>query len=247
MKLIASRRQKGFALTAKLFRIGLKQMTKDGMLLALLPSPFFMGILFKFGVPFVNELSEKQLSFSLVPWYGLVDGFLVCLTPLFTAMACAFLLLEERDEGIGAFYRITPAEGYPYLAARIGIPIVWAFAATVIALALCNISGLRFDAIMMSAIISTLAGLSMALMLVSLAGNRVEGLALSKLMGVSLLGLFLIWFVPRPYHFFGAFLPSLWIGKILMEGASMPAFMLGALASLLWIAFFVRRFLRRIE
>jgi len=38
------------------------------------------------------------------------------------AMVSAFLLLEERDEGIIAFYQITPAEGYAYLTA---LPSFW--------------------------------------------------------------------------------------------------------------------------
>ena len=62
------------------------------------------------------------------------------------------------------------------------------------------------------------------MMVVSIAGNRVEGLALSKLMGISFIGLILIWFLPAPYHFLMAFLPSFWIGKILLDGASFFSF-----------------------
>ena len=56
----------------------------------------------------------------------MIDGFLLCLTPMFMAMICAFLLLEERDDGLCAYYQITPAAGKAYLAARIGIPMVCA-------------------------------------------------------------------------------------------------------------------------
>lgn len=57
------------------------------------------------------------------------------------------------------------------------------------------------------------------MMVISAAGNRVEGLALSKLMGLSFTGLILIWFIPAPYHYILALLPSFWIGKILIDGA----------------------------
>ena len=85
------------------------------------------------------------------------------------------------------------------------------------------------------------------MMIVSVAGNRVEGLALSKLMGISFLGLILIWFIPAPYSYFMAFLPSFWIGKILMDGVNVFTFAFGVISCFLWIAFFTRKFLKRVQ
>lgn len=230
--------------TIKLFQIGLKQITKDGMLLVLLPSPFLVGFIVKFTVPFANDVLVDKLSFSLLPWYGLADGMLICLTPMFVAMISAFLILEERDEGISAFYQITPAAGYSYLAARIGIPIMWAFIETIIVAGCLNISGA--SGIWAGSFISALTGIALSMMVVSIAGNRVEGLVLSKLMGVSFLGLILVWFIPTPYSYLFAFLPSFWIGKIILDGVTIFSVMLGVLSCLIWIAFFVKRFLTRI-
>ncbi|MCL2167102.1 MAG: hypothetical protein FWH49_07450, partial [Clostridiales bacterium] len=204
------------------------------------------GLAFRITLPAVNDILEKRFSLSLTAWYRLVDGFLSCLTPLILAMVFSFLLLEERDEDIGSFYKITPAGGYPYLAARIGIPMAWSFAVNVVVLSLFSLSGLAFNAILLSSVMNSLAGLAMSLMIVSLADNRVEGLALSKLMGVSLLGLLAAWFIPAPYHFFGAFLPSFWIGKLMTEGISLFAVLSGTAISMLWIAFFTKKFIQRI-
>jgi fluoroquinolone transport system permease protein len=232
--------------TMKLFQMGLKQITNDGMLLVLLPAPILIGLFFKFAIPFANGILEDSFSFSLLPWYGLVDGVLVCLTPMFVAMVSAFLLLEERDEGISAFYQITPTEGYSYLVARIGIPTAWAFAMSIIAIGVFRISELSVMTILSSSLISALTGIFLAMMVVSIAGNRVEGLALSKLMGISFLGLILVWFIPAPYSYFSAFLPSFWIGKLIMDGANIFSFIFGLLTCLIWIFFFTKRFLSRI-
>lgn len=51
---------------------------------------------------------------------------------------------------------------------------------------------------------------------------------------------------PAPYAYFLAFLPSFWIGKLILGGAAALPFLLGLLLSLLWIIFFTRRFLTRI-
>lgn len=232
--------------TIQLFKIGLKQILKDGMLLVLIPAPFLVGLFFKFGIPYINQWLIQQFSFLITPWYGLIDGMLICLTPMFVAMISAFLLLEERDEGVNAFYQITPAEGYSYLYARIGFPMLWAFLVTIVISAVFNISDLSVGVIFLSAIISNLTGIFLAMMVVSLANNRVEGLAFSKLMGISFLGLILIWFIPRSYFFLMAFLPSFWIGKLLMEGADFLSFMGGVLTCSVWIAIFTRRFIKKI-
>lgn len=232
--------------TIQLFKIGLKQILKDGMLLVLIPAPFLVGLFFKLGIPYINQWLIQQFSFSIIPWYGLIDGMLICLTPMFVAMISAFLLLEERDEGVNAFYQITPAEGYSYLYARIGFPMLWAFLVTIVISAVFNISDLSVGVIFLSAIISNLTGIFLAMMVVSLANNRVEGLAFSKLMGISFLGLILIWFIPRSYFFLMAFLPSFWIGKLLMEGADFLSFIGGVLTCSVWIAIFTRRFIKKV-
>ena len=232
--------------TMKIFEIGMKQVLKDGMLIALIPAPFLVGLFIKLAIPFINQILTKEFSFSIIAWYGLIDGMLICLTPMFVAMISSFLILEERDERLSDFYQITPAEGYSYLFARIGLPMIWAFAVTMIVSKIFNISSLSTFTILDCSIISGFTGIFLAMMVVSIAGNRVEGLALSKLMGISFIGLILIWFLPAPYHFLMAFLPSFWIGKILLDGASFFSFILGLISCFLWIALFTRRFLKRV-
>lgn len=232
--------------TVKLFKIGLKQISKDGMLLVMIPAPVLTGIFFKFAIPYINTILITKFSFSISAWYGLADGMLICLAPMFTAMICAFLLLEERDQGLNEFYQITPAEGYSYLFARIGLPMIWAFFFTIIVSFVFHLSSLSFGLILAGSLLSCLTGISLAMMVVSIAGNRVEGLAVSKLMGISFIGLILIWFIPAPYSFTMAFLPSFWIGKLLMDGVQICSLVFGLLSCFLWTALFTRKFLRRV-
>ncbi len=232
--------------TIKLFQIGLRQITRDGMLFALVPVPAIIGLLFKLAIPFANRIVEERLSFTLTSWYGLVDGALICLTPMLTAMITAFLLLEERDEGISAFYQVTPTAGYSYMIARIGFPMVWTVCLTIIITLICGLSGLSLMATLCSSFISALMGIALAMMVVTMAANRVEGLALSKLMGISLLGLVAVWVIPAPYDYFLAFLPSFWIGKIITEGLGPFSLTMALPLCAIWIFVFARRFQTRL-
>ena len=232
--------------TIRLFQIGLRQIMRDGMLFALIPAPVMIGLLFRLGIPFVNRAIEEKLSFSLLPWYGLVDGLLICLTPMLTAMITAFLLLEERDEGISAFYQVTPTAGSSYMVARIGFPMAWAILVTSIITLICRLSGLSVMAVLCCSLVSTLMGIALAMMVVTIASNRVEGLALSKLMGISLLGLVAVWAVPAPYAYLAAFLPSFWIGRIIAEGLAPFSLAMALSLCAIWIFIFTRRFLTRL-
>lgn len=232
--------------TMKLFQIGLRQITRDGILFALLPAPVLIGLVFKLAIPLVNSVVEEKLSFSLLPWYGLVDGLLLCLAPVLTAMICAFLLLEERDEGISAFYQVTPTAGHAYMLARVGFPMVWALLVTIIVTLACGISDLSVGAVVCCSLISTFMAIALAMMVVSLAENRVEGLALSKMMGISLLGLVVVWVVPAPYDYLAAFLPSFWIGKIVFEGPALLPLAAALLLCAAWTLVFAKRFQNRL-
>lgn len=204
--------------TCKLFCFGMRQTVRDGVLLILVPAPFMMGAFVKWGMPLADRLAQQYFSFALTPWYSMADAVLIALTPFMTALMSAFLLLDERDEGTGAYYQITPVQGSAYLLARIALPMVWAFFCTVVVAVLFGISGLSLLQILSAGLIGTGMGVTCSMMIVALAGNRVEGLAISKLTGVSLLGLVAVWFVPSPYRYIASFLPSFWMGELIRNG-----------------------------
>lgn len=232
--------------TIRLFNIGVRQASGDGMLLMLLPAPFLIGILVKWSIPFASQMTMQYFNFSLRPWYGLADTFLLTLSPLMIAMVSAFLLLDERDEGTGAYYQITPVQGYSYLMARIGLPMAWALICNILVGIAFGISGLNFQGVLSAGFIGTGAGVACSMMIVTLAGNRVEGLAISKLTGISLVGILSVWFIPVPYQYAAAFLPSFWVGEIVRQGANIVTSIGGVLVCTLWICIFSKGFFRKI-
>lgn len=219
----------------KILQIGLLQTLRDGILLILLPAPFLLGVIMKIGIPIVNTILIEKLNFTISPWYNLLDALLITMTPCLVSMICAFVMLEERDEGTMAYYSITPAAGYNYFIARIVLPMIWAFLCTILVKLLFGLTYCSIPKLLGLAVISSLHGAAIAMLLVTFAGNRVEGLALSKLVGVFLLGLPVVWFVAKPYQYFAAFLPSYWISRILVEPDSLALILLGIGVSLFWV------------
>jgi fluoroquinolone transport system permease protein len=232
----------------KLFHVGLRQVLRDGMLLLLLPAPFLMGAAFRILLPFADGILIREIGFTLVPWYPLSDAFILSMAPLMTALVCAFVILDERDEGTGMYFNITPAGGRAYLMARMGLPMVWAYGSAVVALVLFGLT-IDLSVILTASVIGVLQGIISCMLLVTIAGNKVEGLALSKIANLLLLGLPVPWFIEAPYKYLFGFLPSFWIGEMIMttngDGIAIFHVMMGIVTSLIWIALLFRLFLRR--
>ncbi len=83
--------------TGKLFKIGLRQIAKDGMLLVLIPAPFLAGIFFKFAIPYINTILIKKFAFSIIAlvWsdgrYADLSDTYVCRNDI-----CIFAFRRER-------------------------------------------------------------------------------------------------------------------------------------------------------
>lgn len=237
--------------SVKIFKIGFRQVLRDGMLLLLIPAPFLMGIVLKLLLPVVDGILQQRTGISLAPWYGVSDGLVLSMTPAMTGMICAFLILEERDEGIGIYYNVTPAGGYAYLLARIALPMIWGMLSTLLVISLFSFKMYHPFEILTASLIATLQGVVLSMLLVSIAGNKVEGLALAKLANIFVMGFVVPWVITSPFRYLFGILPGFWIGEILKNsGLSLLTVALyglaGLISCLIFITLLTRVFLRRI-
>ena len=239
------------AKSIKIFTIGFRQVLRDGMLLILIPAPFLMAAALRVMVPLIDGFLQQQMDIAITPWYGVSDGLLITMTPVMTAMISAFLILEERDEGIGIYYNITPAAGYSYLVARLGLPMIWGFISSVLVISLFAFTDFSVLQILISAGIATLQGVIMGMFLVTIASNKVEGLALAKITNIFVMGFIVPWILTSPVRFVFGIFPGFWIGEIyqspgMVEAATLLRGFGGLLSSIFFIIVLMRLFLRRI-
>ncbi|NDL66593.1 hypothetical protein [Anaerotalea alkaliphila] len=228
-------------LTWKIFVIGLRQVRRDGIMFMLVPAPVLMGFLLRFLLPAL----DAELTFALAPWYGLSDAVLVAMTPLYTAIICAFLILDERDEGTGVYHAATPAAERNYLAARLLLPMLWALAYSISIKAVFRLTPFEPIPVLGGSFLAALVGAVVTMLVASIADNKVEGLAVAKLMGIFMLGLPVPWFVDAPQQYFAGILPSFWVGRFLYA-PSPRFFAAGLLVTAIWLGILGRIFLRKV-
>lgn len=214
----------------------LKFVKKDMMLLAAGLSPILMGAAIRFGVPVIEGvlLRFTGLSQVLFPYYSLIDILYAAITPAMFCFVAAMVMLEEHDDHIDKYLFVTDLGKTGYYVSRIIIPAVLAFIITVVLLPIFGLAQLAFGVQFFLALSGTLQGIIIGLLVVTISGNKLEGMALTKLSSLLMFGALAPYFMPKPYSFLLSFLPSYWTGMIVTENA--PVYMLLCIVvSALWI------------
>ena len=199
----------------------LRLIRQDRMLLAAGLAPLLAGTAIRFAVP-LAESSLVHLTSTpavLAPYYALFDIFLASLTPAMFCFIAAMVMLEERDDHIDRYLSATALGRNGYFISRIVLPALGAFAITAVLLPVFHLSPLSAAAIVLLSLTGTLQGIIIGLLIVTVSCNKLEGMAVTKLSSLMMLGAVIPCFVPAPFSFGFSFLPSFWMGKAMMEGS----------------------------
>ncbi|WP_372481303.1 ABC transporter permease [Mycolicibacterium lacusdiani] len=225
---------------------------RDPLMVMLLVAPVIWTVAVAGLTPPTTRMLAERHGFDLVPYYPLVATAFLLLTSIIVAGGlAAFLVLDEVDAGTLTALRTTPVRLSTFFAYR---------AATVIAVtAVYVIATLSFSGIVRGGLTATLvpigllSGLSAVvtlLLIVAMAGNKIQGLAAIRGLGMLIAGLpCLPWFIDSPWNVAFGVLPPYWAAKafwIASDGGSWwPYLVVGAAinVAMAWPLF--RRFLAK--
>lgn len=216
-------------------------MRRDMMLSVSCLAPVFAGVFFKFAIPYIEAVLTDGLHRTAIiaPYYGLVDILLAMLPPAMFCFVSAMVSLEEADEKTAAYLFITPLTKTGYLSARLGLPAVAAFFVTLILLPVFKLTALPSLTILLLTAGATLQGVIVALLILTISSNKLEGVAVAKLATLTVFGAAVPFFIQSNVQYAISPLPAFWIGKAILE--SRPVYMLPAFGlSIVWIFFFLK-------
>lgn len=221
---------------------------RDMMLFAACFSPILFGVFFRFAIPAIENTLTGWLSLPavLAPYYGLFDVFFSVLTPVMFCYVAAMVILEENDDRISKYLFITPLGRKGYLTARLGFPAGVAFIVTSFLLPVFKLTNLSITTVLLLAVTGALQGVIIALLIVTLSTNKLEGMAVTKLSMLTLLGAVAPYFVKNDIQYVLSPLPTFWTGKTIYE--MQPVYMLlSILVSLIWVGFLTKGFVRKMS
>ena len=164
---------------------------------------------------FTSMLADRY-DFDLVPYYPLIlTAFLLLTSIIIVGGLAAFLVLDEVDAGTLAALRVTPIPLSTFFAYRAATVMA---VTTVYVIATMSFSGILAPGMLPALIpIGLLSGVSAVvtlLLIVAVANNKIQGLAMVRALGMLIAGLpCLPWFIDSGWNLAFGVLPPYWAAK----------------------------------
>lgn len=211
------------------------------MMFAACFTPFVMGALIKFGIPFLERITD----FSLQEYYPIFDLLFSIMAPVLLCFAFAMITLEEIDDKVSRYFSITPLGKSGYLFTRLGVPSIISAVIAFIVLLLFSLEKLSIGMTICLALLGSVQAIIVSLMIITLSSNKLEGMAVTKLAALTLLGIPAPFFIDSYYQFLVGFLPSFWVAKAL-QNEEVLYFSIGLVVALVWYYFLTKRLFRKL-
>jgi fluoroquinolone transport system permease protein len=193
-------------------RNDLRSVGRDSLLVGAALAPWLLVAGVRLLVPAATAWLANAHGVDLVPYYPLLLSLLCLLNiPLLFGMMTGFLMLEERDDRVLAALRVTPLSLRRYLLYRLGTALLLSTAVILIGLPLTGLMAAPvWPPLPVLALLGGLTAPLVALLMAAIAGNKVEGMALSKAFGLLPLGALVAFFIDGEWQWLLGVLPSYW-------------------------------------
>lgn len=219
------------------------------MLLMAFLAPFILILFLKLVFPLLSRLILQQTGFLIDGYYTLSAITMVSLIPMLFGMVYAFILLDESDLHILQVISVTPAGKQNFLYMRMIVPAFLSFLLVLLTIILTDPVPAEgwLRTIFVSFLLSSQSPF-VFLFIGSLAGNKVEGLALAKLYGIFLMAVPLGLLLHHPWNYFAFFSPLYWSACTWVCAIPSESIIYGFISTVITfccIAIFFRHFLRK--
>ena len=226
-----------------------KSIVRDPTLLFVTFLPILLGLALRFFIPWLADL--LQPSFDLTRYYVHIMGVLAVYPPAAFGWVTGFTLLDERDENILTAVSVTPLSKAGYITYRLTVPLFVGGILCYITLFVAGLVPLSPIKLLPVAMISSLGAPLAALFMVAFAGNKVEGLALSKGISLMYIGPLAVIFIQSYWQYLAGVIPTFWVSRAFVSSyGSMLEYWLaiagGLLVSAVLLGLFLKRFVARV-
>ncbi len=218
------------------------------MLSAVCIGTLVTALFIRFGVPAIENIlcNHFQEEVILAKYYLLFDLMLALITPYMFCFASAMMILTEYDENLTRYLAVTPVGKNGYILSRLVFPALISIVVSVALMHWFSLTAWSFAMTLLTCILTCLMSIAVALLTFAFSHNRVEGLAMAKLSGLLMVGLFVPFFLLTNIQYLFSPLPSFWIAKLCME-QNLIFLWPATLSSLIWITVLYQKFSRKIR
>lgn len=228
------------------FAMFIRQIFSDNMLWAVCIAPLLTACLFRFGIPYLEALLSAEFQKPvLTDYYLLFDLFLSLITSYMFCYASSMVMLSEYDDNMTGYMSVTPVGKGGYIISRLGIPAFLSFFVSVLLMLFFTLAKWPLWLLLMTCLLNCALSIAVSLLIFSLSRNRVQGMAMAKMSGLFMLGLFAPFFLKSDIQYLLSPLPSFWLAKLCVDRNVL--FLLPATLTLaVWLKLLTDRFRRKL-
>ncbi|NMS91190.1 ABC transporter permease [Clostridioides difficile] len=229
------------------FKQEFEQIKRDSMLFVVCISPIICGVFIKFGIPLIQDILFDKFYYqlNLKSYFLMFDLLMAFITPFMFFFASTMVILGEIDDNISRYLIVTPLGKTGYLISRLGIPAILAFIITVVMLMIFSLTKIFFLSNLSISLIALLQGIITSMLVISLSSNKLEGMAITKLSGVFIMGILAPFFILNKVQYILFFLPTFWLSKAFNENNYIYV-LISFFISLVWIFLLFKKFSEKI-
>lgn len=235
------------AIYRSLGAIDARNVARDPLLRWIVVLTPAFGLFVRLVVPQVAGATPR-FGFDLIPYYPLIMSFLPLVVAGMIGTVVGFLLLDQRDDQTLTALLVTPLSLGDYLRYRFIVLLALSIAFSCVALPLAGLTGTTIWQTVVSSCVAAPLAPVYALFLGSFAGNKVQGFALAKMMGVVLVPCIVAYSVAQPWQSLFGVVPHYWPLKVywLFEAQEARRALVHALIGLAWLGVVSAWLLRRL-
>lgn len=244
---------KALAAYRSLGAIDARNVARDSLLRWMVVLTPAFGLLFRFVTPPMAAALEEQFGFDLAQYYPLVMSFLPLAVAGMIGTVVGFLLLDQRDDQTMAALLVTPLSLGDYLRYRMIVLLVLCVALSCVTVPLAGLTETTPLQLVVTSIVAAPIAPIYALFLGTFAGNKVQGFALAKVIGIVIVPCVAAYFVIGPWQNAFGLVPHYWSMKVfwLFDAGAVAAAPVFAVIGLAWqavlLVLLARRFSRIIR
>ncbi len=234
----------------EIIRADFRNILRDPTLLAAAAAPFLILMVVLLGVPWITSFIMERWGADITPYHRVIQLLFTLIMTLVYGIISAFIILEERDESILSYIKVTPFSMRGYLIYRIGFAYFSTLAAVLLLAGALTLTGdfSAFELIYLVTIVP-IESIILTLVVVSFADNKVEGLAIAKMIGLIPLTAVAAFYVTSIWKYFMLIFPPVWITMTVEAGTlgERCFYLIGSvLVHLFYIAVLIKYFRKRI-
>lgn len=219
------------------------------MLLVAFLAPIIIILFLRLAFPILSDVILNNTGIDISEYYSLLSITVIMVIPMLFGMVYAFILLDETDSHILQVIEVSPAGKKNFILMRAVMPLLMSLVMLLVSIVIVDaVPSEGWLRVIYVSILLSFQAPFVFLFIGTMADNKIEGFALSKLFGVFIIAVPLGLLLHHPWNYMAFYSPLYWIAWAWVIPDQLESLIYGMISFILTavcIFFFLRRFLKK--